>query len=188
MIVIRLKGYPQRAALPGWRGAFGIGIGVTARFTRIFFQDQLAAADLCHHRIQFFAVIRNTTIGDVVAIPAGCRVKRIELGQIQLRDASGQAIDQQPASPLPLPARTARIGISAGAFPLQGIIYAKRPTIAGRILLDPRVHQERSHFEVEHFFAGRIRPFGGGPFAERDDVRLGYGYACGTDDQNRGRH
>ena len=116
---------------PGWKvtrmgvrsqsggGHSESGSSARGGFAYFFFQDGLAASYLGHYRVEFLAVFGDAAVGDVVAIPARRRIEGIELGQVELGDSSGEAVDQQPAAALPLPARGA--GILGG----QRIVHAK---------------------------------------------------------------
>jgi hypothetical protein len=164
--------------------AFGVGIIVSAGFACIFFQDRLAASHLGDHCVQFLAVFGDSAVSNVVAIPTGGRIERIELGQIELGDSSGEAVDQQPASALPLPAR------GVGGLRGQSIVYAKDAAdyeqaigqlmrSSGRVFFEPGVDKQRAHFQVEELLSGGVWPFGGNPFSKSDDVRFGDGGAFG---------
>src|SRR5208282_3863681 len=114
-----LKGDSERAALPGRGRAFRVGIVGSGGFTCVFFQDRLPASDVSDDGVKFLAVLGDAAVSDVVAIPARRRIEGIELGQVQLRNTSSEAVDQQPATALPLPAR------GAGRFRGQRIVDAK---------------------------------------------------------------
>src|SRR5208337_5590359 len=104
---------------PDWRGAFRVGIIVSAGLACIFFQDRLPSSYLSDDCVEFLAVFGDAAIGDVVAIPARRRIEGIELGQIELGDTSSEAVDEQPATALPLPAR------GVGTFSGQRIVHPK---------------------------------------------------------------
>ncbi len=89
--------------------------------------------------------------------------RRIELRQVGLRDVSGEAVDEQQAATLPLPARgvRARVGVFGG----HCIVYAKRPPDhkqavgqlmrkSGGVFLEPGVHKQRTYFQVEQPLSG----------------------------------
>ena len=71
-----------------------------------FLQHRLPAAELRDDRIGFLAIVGHSTVGDVVAVPTGSGVISVEVRKIDRGYTARQAIDQQPASALPLPART----------------------------------------------------------------------------------
>ncbi len=166
--------------------------GSSARggFACFFFQDRLAASYLGDDRVEFLAVFGDAAVGDVVAIPAGRRIEGIELGQVELGDSSGEAVDQQPATALPLPARGvgAGIGISVGGLGGQRIVHAKSAPdhkqavgqfmrSSGGVFLEPRIHKQRTHFQVEQLLSGGVGPLGGDPFSKSDDMRFRDGRA-----------
>ncbi len=107
-----LKCDAHRCAFPDRSRAFRVGIVARSRFARFFLQDRLAASDLGDNGVELLAIFRDAAVSDVVAIPAGGRIEGIEFGQVDLRNASGQAVDEQPAPTLPLPARGVRTRVA----------------------------------------------------------------------------
>src|SRR5208282_646893 len=86
-----------------------------------FFRMGLRRPYLGDDRVESLSVFGDATIGDVVAIPTRGRIEGIKLGQVEWRHSSGEAVDKQPASALPLPAR----GVRICAFGGQRIVHAK---------------------------------------------------------------
>src|SRR5208282_3069790 len=102
-----LEADSRRGALPRWRrtrGVWGRVVGQAATRQRLL-QHRLAAADLRHYGVRRSAVVGDSAVGHVVAIPAGGGIEHVELRQTNRRNPARGAVDEQPASALPLPAR-----------------------------------------------------------------------------------
>ena len=69
--MLRFKAYAGRPALPSWGEAFRIRGVLSCRFAEQFLQDWFAAAELGNDGVELLAVVRNTAVGNVVAIPIG---------------------------------------------------------------------------------------------------------------------
>src|SRR5438132_7259154 len=102
-------------SLPYRRPARRIALIIEDRILQFFFQQWLTAPEFDHQGIQFLVVIRDSAVRDIIAIPTGNRAIRIELRQIQRRDAPGHAIHQHPPASLPEPPGCSFIG--------QAVIY-----------------------------------------------------------------
>ena len=108
-----------------------------------------------------------------------------------MRDASGDAVDEEPASALPEPAW------SVAGFGGENVVEAKDAADdeeavgdvvggAGSVFLQVRVDIKRADFEVEGLvLAGADVPLGRGPFAEGDNVGFGDGCGQGREDEDR---
>lgn len=71
LIRFRYEAYPCGRALPARRCAFGLGPVVAGGFAQGLFQNRLTAAQLHHDRRELPPIVRNTAIGNVVAVPTG---------------------------------------------------------------------------------------------------------------------
>jgi len=103
-----LEAHAGGISLPGGDGAGGIRSCVfyfVAGAKEKLFQNWLAAADLGNDGVEFFAVVRETAVCRIVAVPTGGRIESVELGKVDRRDVAGDAVDEQPSSALPLPVR-----------------------------------------------------------------------------------
>src|SRR5208283_982599 len=171
------KGNAHGAALPDWRRTLRVGIVGSRRFASVFFQDRLATSHLGDDRVELLAVFGDAAVSDVVAIPARGRIEGIELRQVELGNASGDAVNQQPTAALPLPAR----GVGAGIGRLSGqrIVHPKRAPhhkqairqlvwSPGSVFLESRIHKQRTYFQVELLLSSCVGPFGGNPFSKSD--------------------
>ena len=183
--LVRLECDAGGLPLPGWSGTLGVGQVVAVRLSQHFLQNRLPSAQLRHHGKKLLPIVGDATIGNVVTVPAASRIEGIKLGQGDLADAAGHAIDQQPSTTLPHPTR------SQGRFGRECVIEAKyaahhEQTIgdimrnAGRVLLQPRIDEESADLQLQRLpFCWANVPLGRGPLAERDDVwfRQGAGSA-----------
>src|SRR5438876_5247220 len=79
----RMECHPWRLALPLWRRTLRIGLLAGVCRAQLAPHQRLLAADLGHHGVEFFRVRRDAAVCDVVAVPARCGIKRIELRQLQ---------------------------------------------------------------------------------------------------------
>jgi len=193
------EGYTGGSSLPGWCGAGGVGWSVFHLFVddvlaldRLL-ENGLTAVDLGYDCVDFFAVIGDSAISGVVAVPTDGGVEDVKVGQIDERDVAGRAIDQEPSAGLPLP-----VGRGRG-FLWKAIVDAKGAAdyeeaigyvVSGaqREFLDAGVDEKRADFQSERLFVGCAgtglgKPLHGGPFAESDNVRSGRGDgACLSDE------
>src|SRR5579863_3908726 len=122
---ICFEGYAGGRSLPVRQPARWVGNLPLLSFDRelrLFYQplhDRLSAIDLRDHSIDLLAVIGDATVCGVIAVPNDVGVDDVELGQIDGRDAAGDAIDQQPSATLPLPVRR------GGGFLRQAVVHAE---------------------------------------------------------------
>jgi hypothetical protein len=65
--LLRRKSHARRLPLSARPSAIRIAIRI--RVTQAFFQDRLSTAQLRDHGVDFFSIVRNPTVGPIVAIP-----------------------------------------------------------------------------------------------------------------------
>src|ERR1700686_2096958 len=110
--VARLKADAHRVSLPQGRGAGRVRGSILgdAVIRKWLFQHRLATADLRNYCKSFLSIIGHAAVGDIVAVPTGRGIDDIELRKIDRRNVPRQPVDQQPASPLPLPVQAGSSG------------------------------------------------------------------------------
>jgi hypothetical protein len=91
--VVRLEGNAGGLALPGWSRTLGVWQVVAVRFPQQLLQNRLPSSQLRHHGKEFLSVVGDPAVGDVIAVPATRRIEGVKLGQGDLGDAAGHAID-----------------------------------------------------------------------------------------------
>ena len=179
----RFEAYAYRSLLPGGWSAGGVGRRVVGEPVagEQFFQDRLSAVELGDDGEDFFTVVGDAAVADVVAIPGGGGVESVEFGEIDGGDFPGEAIDEEPSPTLPLPARSGIVG--------QAVVEAEGATSdehalghfmrrTNHVFLDASIHEQRANFQSEGFFAGGFGargPLNRGPLSVRDDMNPGGG-------------
>jgi hypothetical protein len=130
------------------------------------------------------AVVGDATAGGIVAVPAHVGVVRVEVGQLEFGDAARVAVDQQPGSALPQPARRRsgrhRVGHPAcpahHEYPVGDLVGGPRD-----VLLKLGVEVAWANRDGQRFFFRRAQQqLHGRGFSEAHHV----GLRCGVSDWN----
>src|SRR5439155_6912250 len=79
-----LESDTSRLSIPSRRRTDRIRHLATRSLSQSFFQDRLAPAELDNQRVDLVTLLRNSAVGDVIAIPAGDRIIRIEVRRLKL--------------------------------------------------------------------------------------------------------
>lgn len=153
-----LEGDADGRALPCGRGAGGIGRCVFrfrnghALALEKLLQHRLASADLRNDGIDFLAIFGDAAVGRIVAIPTGCGVECVELGKVDGRNVSSDAVDEKPSTALPLPVRRGGGFLGKAVIHAEGTPDDEQPVGhivrgAKREFLDAGIDQKRANLQ-----------------------------------------
>ena len=104
----------ERLALPIRLSTGRIGVVIRVESLQPLGQHRLARRHLGHHGVETLAAGGHSAVGSVVAKPAHLAHTGVVVGQLEGNEMAGNAVHQQPRTPLPDPAAGRRGGLFIG--------------------------------------------------------------------------